>query len=117
VNKNESRLRRSKQTRIRISMLSAYRLVAHRTNNHIYAQLISTCGTKVLAAASTVEPAVRAQLKSGGNKDAAAVVGKLIAEKAIKVGVTEIAFDRSGFRYHGRIKALAEAAREAGLKF
>jgi large subunit ribosomal protein L18 len=84
---------------------------------HISAQLFSPCGTKVLAAASTMEKDLRTTLTNGGNSNAAKEIGKLIAERALKAGVTEVAFDRSGFRYHGRVKALAEAAREAGLKF
>jgi large subunit ribosomal protein L18 len=89
----------------------------HRTNQHIYAQVISGDGAKVLAAASTAEKEVRAQLANGGNKAAAAAVGKRIAEKAKKLGIERVAFDRGGFRFHGRVKALAEAARESGLKF
>jgi large subunit ribosomal protein L18 len=97
--------------------LGANRLVVHRTPRHIYAQLIAPNGSEVLAAASTVEKAVRDQLKSTGNVDAAKTVGKLIAERAIEKGVQTVAFDRSGFRYHGRVAALADAAREAGLQF
>jgi large subunit ribosomal protein L18 len=97
--------------------LGANRLVVHRTPRHIYAQLIAPNGSEVLAAASTVEKAVRDQLKSTGNVDAAKTVGKLIAERAIEKGVQSVAFDRSGFRYHGRVAALADAAREAGLQF
>ena len=93
------------------------RLAVHRTNQHIYAQVISGDGAKVLAAASTAEKEVRAQLANGGNKAAAAAVGKRIAEKAKKLGIERVAFDRGGFRFHGRVKALAEAARESGLKF
>lgn len=117
LNKKESRLRRSRQTRAKIAELKVNRLAIHRTNLHIYAQVLSP-ESKVLASASTVEKDLRAQLKgNGGNASAAAEVGKRIAEKAKAAGVTEVAFDRSGFRYHGRVKALAEAAREAGLKF
>ena len=93
------------------------RLRVFRSVSHIYAQVISGCGSRVLAAASTVEPAVRAQVVNGGNKAAAAVVGKLIAERARAAGIEQVAFDRSGFLFHGRVKALAEAAREGGLKF
>lgn len=93
------------------------RLTVNRSNSHIYAQVIDATGGKVLASASSAEKAVRGELKNGGNVDAATVVGKLIAEKARKVGVETVAFDRSGYRFHGRVKALAEAAREAGLKF
>jgi large subunit ribosomal protein L18 len=91
--------------------------LVHRTNCHIYAQIIDASGGQVLASASTVEPEVRKDLTNGGNKDAAALVGKRIAEKAKIAGVEAVAFDRSGFHYHGRVKALAEAARENGLKF
>lgn len=121
MDKIVSRLRRAKQTRARIKQQLATRLAIHRTNTHIYATIFSGAGDTVLASASTVQPEVRKALDGktghGGNTHAAAVVGKLIAEKALKAGVTEVAFDRSGFRYHGRVKALAEAAREAGLKF
>jgi large subunit ribosomal protein L18 len=120
MDKKESRLRRGRQTRIKIAQLKVNRLSVHRTNLHIYANLISP-DAKVLVSASTVEAEVRAELAGksgkGGNAAAAALVGKRVAEKALKAGITEVAFDRSGFRYHGRIKALAEAAREAGLEF
>ena len=89
----------------------------HRTNSHIYAQVFSSCGSKVLAAASSLEPEVRKELANGGNTAAAAVIGKLIAERAKSAGIEQVAFDRGGFQYHGRVKALADAAREAGLKF
>jgi large subunit ribosomal protein L18 len=120
MDKKESRLRRGRQTRIKIAQLGVNRLQVHRTNLHIYANLISP-DAKVLVSASTLEAEVRAQLAgqsgAGGNAAAAALVGKRVAEKALQAGITEVAFDRSGFRYHGRVKALAEAAREAGLKF
>ena len=120
MDKKESRLRRGRQTRIKIAQLGVNRLSVHRTNLHIYANLISP-DAKVLVSASTAEADVRAELAGksgkGGNAAAAALVGKRVAEKALKAGITEVAFDRSGFRYHGRVKALAEAAREAGLKF
>ena len=120
MDKKESRLRRGRQTRIKIAQLGVNRLSVHRTNLHIYANLISP-DAKVLVSASTLEPEVRAELAGqtgkGGNAAAAALIGKRVAEKALKAGITEVAFDRSGFRYHGRVKALAEAAREAGLKF
>ena len=115
--KKFSRLRRSRQTRIKIAQLSAVRLTVNRSNSHIYAQVIDATGGKVLASASSAEKGVRGELKNGGNVKAAAVVGKLIAEKAKQAGVEKVAFDRSGYRFHGRVKALAEAAREAGLKF
>jgi len=115
--KKQSRLRRARQARARIAELKAIRLSVFRTNQHIYAQVISACGGKVLAAASTVETDVRKDVTNGGNVAAAQTVGKLVAERALKAGVEQVAFDRSGFRYHGRVKALAEAARENGLKF
>ena len=115
--KNLSRLRRARQTRIRIRDNGAVRLTVHRTNAHIYAQLTSPMGDKVLASASSVEKEVRGQLKHGGNRKAAEVVGQRIAEKAKQAGIEKVAFDRAGYRYHGRVKALAEGAREGGLKF
>ena len=115
--KKPSRLRRSAKTRARIRRQEAVRLTVHRTNLHIYAQVVAADGAKILASASTVEKEVRAKHPKGSNKDAAAAVGARIAEKAKAAGVTEVAFDRAGFSYHGRVKALAEAAREAGLKF
>ncbi|MBI4193521.1 MAG: 50S ribosomal protein L18 [Betaproteobacteria bacterium] len=115
--KRQARLRRSRQTRARIAGRNAVRLSVHRSNCHIYAQVIDAGGARILASASTREPEVRQALKNGGNKKAAAEVGKRIAEKARKLGIEAVAFDRSGYRYHGRVKALAEAARAAGLKF
>jgi large subunit ribosomal protein L18 len=117
MDKKEARLRRARKTRAKIAELSVVRLCIHRTNCHIYAQVYSGCGSKVLAAASTVEADVRKQILNGGNVDAAKMVGKLVAERAKAQGVTQVAFDRSGFKYHGRVKALAEAARESGLQF
>lgn len=118
MDKKQSRLRRSRQTRLKISELGVHRLSVHRTNLHIYAQIYTPCGTQVVAAASTVEAQCKGDVKgNGGNIDAAVVIGKCIAERAKSAGVESVAFDRSGFRYHGRVKALAEAAREAGLKF
>lgn len=117
MNKKETRLRRARKTRAKLAELKAVRLTVFRTNSHIYAQVISGCGSRVLAAASTVEADVRSQVANGGNKQAAEVVGKLIAERAKAAGIETVAFDRSGFLYHGRVKALAEAAREGGLKF
>ena len=116
-NKNEARQRRARKTRARIADQKAVRLAIHRTNQHIYAQVISACGGKILASASSAEADVRKEVSNGGNAAAAAVVGKRIAEKAKSAGVTAVAFDRSGNRYHGRIKALADAAREHGLQF
>ncbi len=112
-----NRLRRARKTRAKIAELKVTRLSVHRTNTHIYAQIIAESGDRVLASASTVEAEVRKDLKHGGNLDAATLIGKRIAEKAIKAGITDVAFDRSGYKYHGRIQALADAAREAGLKF
>jgi large subunit ribosomal protein L18 len=118
LNKKEQRLRRSRQTRARIALQRVERLTVFRTNLHIYASVISADGGKVLATASTAEKDVRAQLAGkGGNVDAAQVIGKRIAERAKAAGVEKVAFDRAGFAYHGRVKALAEAAREAGLQF
>ncbi|HQZ01439.1 MAG TPA: 50S ribosomal protein L18 [Thauera sp.] len=117
MNKKETRLRRARKTRAKLAELKAVRLAVFRSNCHIYAQVISGCGSKVLAAASTVESEVRAQVPNGGNKAAAELVGKLIAERAKAAGIEQVAFDRSGFLYHGRVKTLAEAAREGGLKF
>ena len=117
MNKKIARLRRARKPRARIADLKMVRLCVFRTNSHIYAQIISAEGDKVLASASTVEAEVRGSLKSGGNTEAAAVVGKRIAERAKTIGVEKVAFDRSGFQYHGRVKALAEAARENGLSF
>ncbi|WP_198969225.1 50S ribosomal protein L18 [Xylophilus sp. ASV27] len=120
LTKKEQRLRRSRQTRIRIATQGVARLTVNRTNLHIYASVISGDGTKVLASASTAEADVRKSLGGagkGGNAAAATVIGKRIAEKAKAAGVEKVAFDRAGFAYHGRVKALADAAREAGLQF
>jgi large subunit ribosomal protein L18 len=117
MNNVNSRLRRARKTRAKIAELKVTRLCVHRSNGHIYAQIIAETGDKVLASASTLEAEVRKSLANGGNVAAAAVIGKRIAEKAKKAGVTTVAFDRSGYKYHGRIKALAEAARENGLSF
>ena len=117
MNKHATRLRRARKTRARIADLKMVRLCVFRTNSHISAQVISAEGGEVLAQASTLEAEVRDGLKSGGNIEAAALVGKRIAEKAKAAGVEKVAFDRSGFQYHGRVKALAEAARENGLSF
>jgi len=117
LNNVNPRLRRARKTRAKIAELKATRLSVHRTNTHIYAQIIAETGDKVIASASTVEAEVRKTIKSGGNVEAAAVIGKRIAEKAKAAGITTVAFDRSGYKYHGRIKALADAARENGLSF
>lgn len=114
--KKQARMRRAKKLRARISRLGVSRLTVHRTSQHIYAQIIDETGAKVLASASTLRPSLRKDLKNTGNCDAAARVGKEIAALAKQAGVEQVAFDRSGFRYHGRVKALADAAREAGLK-
>ncbi len=117
MDKKTSRLRRAKRARAKISELGANRLVVHRTPRHIYAQLIAPTGSEVIVAASTLDKELSAQLEKTGNVEAATAVGKAIAERAVAKGITKIAFDRSGFRYHGRVKALADAAREAGLQF
>ena len=115
--KNETRLRRARRTRAKIRELGAHRLSVHRTAQHIYAQIIAGDAGKTLVAASTIEKAVGADLKATSNVDAAKKVGALIAERAKAAGITKVAFDRSGYKYHGRIKALADAAREGGLEF
>jgi len=117
MNNVNNRLRRARKTRAKIAELKVTRLSVHRTNTHIYAQIIAESGDKVIVSASTVEADVRKNIKNGGNVEAAAAIGKLIAQKAVKAGVTTVAFDRSGYKYHGRIKALADAARENGLSF
>ncbi len=117
MNKKIARLRRARKTRARIADLKMVRLSVYRSNSHIYAQIINAEGNKVLASASTIEVELRSSLKSGSNIEAAAAVGKRIAEKAKAVGIEKVAFDRSGFQYHGRVKALADAARENGLSF
>lgn len=117
IDKNQARLRRARKTRVKIAELKSLRLSVHRTNSHIYAQVFSPSGSQVFVAASSLEPEVRKTLSNGGNIAAATVIGKLIAERAKKAGIEQVAFDRGGFQYHGRVKALAEAAREAGLKF
>ena len=117
MNNVNSRLRRARKTRAKIAELKVTRLSVHRSNGHISAQIIAETGDKVLASASTLEAEVRKSLANGGNVAAAAVIGKRIAEKAKAAGITTVAFDRSGYKYHGRIKALAEAARENGLSF
>ncbi|MBI1396632.1 MAG: 50S ribosomal protein L18 [Betaproteobacteria bacterium] len=117
IAKKEGRRRRARQTRAKIAELRSVRLSVHRSNLHIYAQIIDPTGGKVLASASTIEAEVRNQIKRGSTVEAAKIVGKRVAERALANGVAEVAFDRSGFRFHGRVKALADAAREAGLKF
>ena len=117
TSKNDARLRRAKQTRHKIREVGAVRLTVHRTNSHIYAQITSAAGDKVLAAASTLDKDLRGQVKNGGNRKAAELVGTRIAAKAKEQGIDKVAFDRAGYRYHGRVKALADAARAGGLKF
>ncbi len=117
MDKKSSRIRRAAKTRAKIRSLETHRLCVHRTPRHIYAQIISTDGTTVVTSASTVQADVKSQVGKYSNIDAATVVGRAIGEKAVELGVTKVALDRSGFKYHGRIKALADAAREAGLKF
>ena len=124
LTKKDQRIRRSRQTRARIAVQRVARLSVYRTNLHIYASVISDDGAQVLASASTAEADIRKELSGdsktsgkGGNVAAAALIGKRIAEKAKAAGIDKVAFDRAGFAYHGRVKALAEAAREAGLQF
>ena len=115
--KNSARLRRARQTRLKIREVGAARLTVHRTNAHIYAQITTPSGDEVLATASSTEKDLRGQLKHGGNRKAAELVGNRIAAKAKEKGIQQVAFDRAGYRYHGRVKALADAARAGGLKF
>jgi large subunit ribosomal protein L18 len=120
LTKKDQRQRRARQTRVRIALQGAVRLAVHRSNQHIYASILSGDGVQVLASASTVEKEVRTQMGAegnGGSTAAATLIGKRIAEKAKAAGIDKVAFDRSGFAYHGRVKALADAAREAGLQF
>ena len=117
MDKKQSRNRRARKTRYRIAEQRATRLVIGRSNCHIYAQIIAPTGDRVLASASTLEADVRKDMKNSGNKAAATLVGKRIAERAKALGIEAVAFDRAGFRFHGRVKALADAAREGGLKF
>ena len=117
MDKKQSRMKRALKMRSKIKKLSVTRLSIHKTSQHIYAQVISEDGGSTIASASTTQNEIKESLKNTGNIKAAAEVGKFIAQKAIAAGVTEVAFDRSGFKYHGRVKALADAAREAGLKF
>ena len=117
MDKRNARLRRARRTRAKLRELRVHRLCVHRTPRHIYVQVIGPDGDQVVASASTLDKQVRSQLAYGGNVSAAAVVGRVIAERAGQAGVEQVAFDRSGFKYHGRVKALADAAREHGLKF
>jgi large subunit ribosomal protein L18 len=117
MDKKESRLRRARKTRAKIRGLGKPRLCIHRTPRHIYAQIIDGAGDKVLASASTLDRELRKNMSATGNAAAAAEIGKLVAERAKAAGISSVAFDRSGFKYHGRVKALADAARESGLEF
>jgi large subunit ribosomal protein L18 len=117
MDKKIRRLRRARKTRAKIAELGAIRLCVHRSNSHIYAQLIDATGGAVLTSASTAEKELREQIKNGGNVAAAKLIGQRIAEKAKQIGVEKVSFDRAGFAFHGRVKALAEAAREHGLQF
>jgi large subunit ribosomal protein L18 len=117
MDKKTSRLRRARRARARIRELGTTRLCVHRTPRHIYAQIIAPEGDKVVASASTLDSDIRKEVSTSGGVAAATVVGKVIAERARAAGVTQVAFDRSGFKYHGRLKALADAARENGLEF
>jgi large subunit ribosomal protein L18 len=117
ITKKERRARRARPTRAKIRELGAARLTVHRTPRHIYAQLFDGSGARVLASASTVQKEVAQGLSGTGNIEAARAVGRTIAERARAAGITRVAFDRAGFQYHGRVKALADAAREAGLEF
>ncbi len=117
MSKKTDRLRRAGKARARIRRLGVNRLCVHKTPRHVYAQVIAADGSRVLASASSIDKALRGQIKYSGNIEAAAVVGKALAERARQAGVAKVAFDRSGFKYHGRIMALADAAREHGLEF
>lgn len=117
MKKKQSRIRRAQKTRARIRLLGENRLCIHRTPRHIYAQIIAPNGSQVITSASTLDKDLRKKIKNGGNVEAATIVGVALAKRAQKAGVTRLAFDRSGFKYHGRVKALAEAARENGMEF
>jgi large subunit ribosomal protein L18 len=117
MDKKAARLRRATKARCKISELGVVRLTVHRTPKHIYVQIIKPAGGDVVASASTIEPALKQQLKNTGNKEAAITIGRTIAERAKAKGIAKVAFDRSGYKYHGRVKALADAARKGGLQF
>lgn len=117
MDKKTSRIRRARRARAKIRELGSYRLAVHRTPRHIYAQVIAPNGSEVLASASTLDAEVKKEAASTGNAEAAKAVGRIVAERAKSAGISKVAFDRSGFKYHGRIKALADAARESGLEF
>ena len=116
MNKKNARLRRAQRTRARIRLNGGNRLCVHKTPRHVYAQIIAPNGSEIITSASTLDKEVRKQIKYSGNIEAATIVGKVLAERARKAGITKVAFDRSGFKYHGRIKALADAARENGME-
>ena len=117
MDKKVARLKRALRQRCKIQQLRINRLTVHRTSQHIYAQVINPDGLETVASASTLDTDIKSTAKSSGNTDAAKLVGKLVAQRALEAGISEVAFDRSGFKYHGRVKALADAVREAGLKF
>ena len=117
MNKKQARNRRARRTRARIAELGVHRLTVTRTPRHVYAQVMKPDGSAVIASASTIDKSLRGDIGYGGNVSAASAVGKAVAERAIAAGVTAVAFDRAGYKYHGRVKALADAAREAGLQF
>lgn len=117
IDKKQARARRARQTRVRIALQKAVRLTVYRSNVHMYAQVIDATGARIIASASTLDADIKGQVANGGNISAATLVGKRIAEKAKEKGIETVAFDRAGYRYHGRVKALADAAREHGLKF
>jgi large subunit ribosomal protein L18 len=117
MSKKTDRLRRARKARARIKQQGINRLSVHKTSRHVYAQVIAPCGSQVLASASSLDKEIKSQIKYSGNVEAAAAVGKALAERAKKAGISNVAFDRSGFKYHGRIKALADAAREQGMEF
>lgn len=116
MNKKEARLRRAQKTRARIRLKGSTRLCVYKTPRHIYAQIIAPDGAQVITSASTLDKEVKSQIKYSGNVEAASIVGKILAERAKQAGINKVAFDRSGFKYHGRIKALADAAREQGIE-
>lgn len=117
MDKKAARARRARRTRAKIRELGVHRLTVTRTPKHVYAQVMESDGSRVLASASTLDKEIRAEVGYGGNVDAAKTVGRMVAERAKAAGVTQVAFDRAGYRFHGRVKALADAAREAGLEF
>ena len=117
MNKKTARLRRAVKSRMRIKSQGLNRLCVFRTPRHIYAQVIAAGGAQVLVSASSLDKEVRSRIKNGGNKEAAGIVGQVVAERAKQAGITTVAFDRSGFKFHGRVKALADAAREQGIQF